>query len=161
MLGYIYSKITGKRSPRRGSQNEGDGLFFAGEDGHAERGDGHEGHGRGDDIIGAGAGVLGVIGAGGGSGVAAIAGHDDGDGLRNNIAIGVQFLAINNVGFINVLFESTTGNLDSGISFLCEGRFKIAAFNFDAAHISSYIALEITILNNKLMSIMGWINAAA
>ena len=65
MLGYIYSKITGKRSPRRGSQNEGDDLFFAGEDGHAERGDGHESHGRGDDIIGAGGGVLLIVGLGG------------------------------------------------------------------------------------------------
>ena len=33
-----------------------------------------------DKIIGAGAGVLGVIGAGGGSGIAALAGDDDGDG---------------------------------------------------------------------------------
>ena len=74
MLGYIYSKITGKRSPRRGSQNEGDGLFFAGEDGHAERGDGHEGHGRGDDIIGAGGGVLLVLGLGG---VLGAVGDDD------------------------------------------------------------------------------------
>ena len=74
MLGYIYSKITGKRSPRRGSQNEGDGLFFAGEDGHAERGDGHESHGRGDDIIGAGGGVLLIVGLGG---VLGAVGDDD------------------------------------------------------------------------------------
>ena len=82
MLGYIYSKITGKRSPRRGSQNEGDDLFFAGEDGHAERGDGHESHGRGDDIIGAGGGVLLIVGLGG---VLGAVGDDD-DGAAGGTA---------------------------------------------------------------------------
>ena len=40
----------------------GHGLFFAGEDGHAEGGDSHEGRGRGDHIIGAGGGVLLILG---------------------------------------------------------------------------------------------------
>ena len=69
--------MAGKRTPRGGSQNEGDGLFFAGEDGHAERGDGHESHGRGDDIIGAGGGVLLVLGLGGGV-LGAVGDDDDG-----------------------------------------------------------------------------------
>ena len=50
-------------------------LFFASEDSSTEGGNGHEGHGRGDDIIGAGGGVLLVIGLGGLGG--GIAGHDD------------------------------------------------------------------------------------
>ena len=74
MLGQIYRKMEGKRSPRRGSQNEGDGLFFAGEDSRAEGGDGHESHGRGDDIIGAGGWVLLVLGLGG---VLGAVGDDD------------------------------------------------------------------------------------
>jgi len=62
----------------------GHGLFFAGEDGHAEGGDSHEGHGRGDHIIGAGGGVLLGLGLGG---VLGAVGDDDdgGGGLRNRL----------------------------------------------------------------------------
>lgn len=52
-------------------------LFFAEEDGHAKGGDGHEGCGCGDHIIGAGGGVLLVIGLGGVPG----GGDDDGGGM--------------------------------------------------------------------------------
>ena len=88
MLGYIYSKITGKRSPRRGSQNEGDDLFFAGEDGHAKGGDGHEGRGRGDHIIGAGGGVLLIVGLGG---VLGAVGDDDDAAARGGHGTGQGF----------------------------------------------------------------------
>ena len=53
----------------------GHGLFFAGEDGHAEGGDSHESHSRGDHIIGAGGGVLLGLGLGG-----VLGGGDDDDG---------------------------------------------------------------------------------
>ena len=55
----------------------GHGLFFAGEDSHAEGGDSHEGRGRGDHIIGAGGGVLLILG---GLGGLLGGGDDDGDG---------------------------------------------------------------------------------
>ena len=54
----------------------GHGLFFAGEDGHAEGGDSHESHSRGNHVIGAGGGVLLGLGLGGLLG----GGDDDGDG---------------------------------------------------------------------------------
>ena len=103
MLGYIYSKMTGKRSPRRGSQNEGDDLFFAGEDGHAERGDGHESHGRGDDIIGAGGGVLlglglgGVLGGGDNDDGMLHYGTIDGSGGINRTSFGHCLVAVGNI----------------------------------------------------------------
>ena len=89
-----------------------------------------------------------------------LAGHDDGDGIRNNIAIGVQFLAINNVGFINVLLKVPPEiSIVAFPSFVKEDS-KLPP-SILTVPISSYIALEITILNNKLMSIMDCINAAA
>ena len=54
----------------------GHGLFFAGEDGHAEGGDSHESRSRGNHIIGAGGGVLLILGGLGLLG----RGDDDGDG---------------------------------------------------------------------------------
>ena len=51
------------------------GLFFAGEDSHAEGGDSHEGRSRGDHIIGTGGGVLLGLGLGG-----VLGGGDDDDG---------------------------------------------------------------------------------
>ena len=65
-----------KGAPEGAPERVGHALFFAGKDGHAKGSDSHESGRGGDHIIGAGGGVLLVIGLGGLLG----GGDDDGDG---------------------------------------------------------------------------------
>ena len=110
----------------------GHGLFFAGEDGHAEGGDSHESHSRGNHVIGAGGGI-GLLGR-----FLLFGGADDDDGAG---VIG---------GGIATRLGSATIDTSTGMI-----EFVVLLFNYcSTTSIAGYLVGSITIIRISVITSM-------